>query len=168
MSYQGIADFIVIKLARELLNQGHQHTGALINSLKGNVTKLTNGIEISVTSNKTYWRIVNDGVKPNRIPYRGRSGRGGKSAYIQALIAYFKKKGVADPKSAAFATATKQRKEGMPTKGSHRYSSTGKRTNFIEETLKRHGQNIEDQAFDVGFELLKVKIDKVFDRLDAV
>lgn len=166
MSFKTISDFVVIKLARELLNQGHQNTGALISSLKGVVSQIRDGIEISVVTNKTYWRQINYGVKANRIPYRGRTGRGGKSAYIQALIAYFKQKGASDPKAAAFATATKQRKEGMPTRASFRFSSTGKRTDFIGEMLKKHDRNISDQVFDEGFKVLGTKIDKVFSKFD--
>lgn len=162
MSFQTISDFVVIKLAREFLNQGHKHTGALISSLNGRVSTLVDGVELGIFTNKTYWRQVNFGVKANRIPFSGRTGRGGKSKYIQALIAYFKQKGVADPKSAAFATANKQRKEGMPTRKSFRFSSTGKRTDFIQEMLNKHGRNIEDQVFDEGFRVLGTKIDAAF------
>ena len=168
MSFQSISDFVVIKLARELLNQGHQNTGKLISSLQGKVTTLSNGIEISVVTDRLYWRQVNNGVKANRIPFGGRTGRGGKSAYIQALIAYFKQKGLGEKeaKSAAFATATKHKKEGMPTKKSFRFSSTGKRTDFIQEMLTRHGQNIEDQMFEQGFNNISTQIDVAFAKLD--
>jgi hypothetical protein len=40
-----------------------------------------------------------------------------------------------EAKSIAFAIASRQKREGMPTRNSARFSSTGKRTGFIEIAL---------------------------------
>ena len=117
-----------------------------------------------VISGNDYFKFVDQGVKPSRIPYRSGRGRGGKSKYIQALIAFWRKKGAADPKAAAFATAAKHKKEGMPTRNSFKFSRTGKRTEFINEMLKKHEDNIFDQMGDVGFSTLSSRIDKAFDK----
>ena len=45
-----------------------------------------------------------------------------------------------ESKSIAFAIASKHKKEGMPTKASAKYSSTGKRTGFIETALDKNSQ----------------------------
>ena len=163
-SLDNIKNFVIIKLARELIAQGHRGSSKLIDSLAGTVGKIQGGFEIVITANH-YYKFVDQGVRPSRVPYSGRRGRGGKSQYIQALIAYFKKKGAADPKAAAFATAAKHKKEGMPTRASFRFSKTGKRTEFIDEMLKKHEDNIFDQMAEQGFSDISSKIDKAFDKL---
>lgn len=162
-SLVNIKDFIIIKLAKELIAQGHRGSSKLIESLTGSINKIQDGMEIVISGND-YFKFVDQGVKASRIPYRRGRGRGGKSKYIQALIAYFRKKGAADPKAAAFATANKHKKEGMPTRASFKFSKTGKRTEFINEMLKKHEDNIFDQMAEVGFSTLSSRIDKAFDK----
>jgi hypothetical protein len=117
------------KLKLEIKNRGHSLTGELENSITYEVQNAVNSIAF-VFSYNDYGRIVNNGTKAARIPYNGRTGRGGTSKYIQALIDYGKKRGIADDKQAkqfAFAVAAKQKKEGMSTKASARFSKNGKR-----------------------------------------
>lgn len=160
-SFKNISDFVIIKLARELIAQGHRGSSKLIESLEGTVKKIPDGFEIVISGNN-YAKFVDQGVKASRIPYRRGRGRGGKSKYIQALIAYFTKKGAADPKAAAFATANKHKKEGMPTRASFKFSKTGKRTEFIDEMLKKHEENIFDQMAEAGFSTISSQIDKIW------
>jgi exonuclease V gamma subunit len=83
--------------------------------------------------------INNSGVTAARIPYTPNSGRP-PSKYISGLIDYVKRrmrKSDKEAKGIAFAIASKHKKEGMPTKASARYSSTGKRTGFIEQALDK-------------------------------
>jgi len=156
---ENLKDFVIIKLARELVAQGHRGAGRLIESMRGVITTIPNGMEITIFA-ADYSKFVDEGVSANRIPFRGRTGRGGVSQYIQALIAFFRLKGSPDPKAAAFATANTHRKEGMPTRASFKFSRTGKRTGFIEETLDKHGQSIDDQLEEAGFSVLNSQIDK--------
>ena len=107
-SFKDIKDFTIIKLARELIEQGHQHTGSAIKSLEGVVNVIPDGVEIVISGNK-YLIFIDRGVKANRIPYKRGRRRGGQSDYIKGLIAYFRKKGAQDPKAAAFATANKHK-----------------------------------------------------------
>lgn len=125
------------EIKTELKDQGHVHTGKLINSVKG--TTSINGDEVSLdVSMLDYHQFVEHGVKASRIPFGG--GRSGKkrSKYIEALITYFRQKGKSEKKSkaAAFATAHTHKREGMPTRGSYQYSSNQRRTKFIDESTK--------------------------------
>ncbi|GAG89485.1 unnamed protein product, partial [marine sediment metagenome] len=86
-----------------------------------------------------YGVIVDQGVKAERIPYSGRSG-GGKSKYIEGLKQYaILRMGVDESEALgiAFAIANTHIKQGMPTTASNKYSGTGKRTDFIEEALRK-------------------------------
>ena len=165
-SLVNIKDFIIIKLAKELIAQGHRGSSKLIESLTGSINKIQGGMEIVISGNH-YAQFLDRGVKANRIKDRaGRRGKGTgkKSEYIKGLIAFWEKKGAADPKAAAFATAAKHKKEGMPTRNSFKFSRTGKRTEFINEMLKKHEDDIFDQMAEVGFSTLSSRIDKAFDK----
>ena len=84
-----------------------------------------------------YGMILNFGVEPERIPYTPNSGKK-QSKYIDALKKYVTKRMGKSGKEAeriAFAIAKKQKKDGMPTKGSFKYSKNGRRTGAIDATL---------------------------------
>lgn len=88
-----------------------------------------------------YGRFVDAGVPASRIPFTDRKsgqGKGGTSKYIAALTRYAKlRMGASSQKEAtsiAFAIARKHKKEGMPTRASKRFSQTGLRTDFIDQS----------------------------------
>ena len=112
--------------------QGHNLTGRLKGSFETITTSTDSGIKADIMV-EGYGQFVDQGVKANRIPYSGRSGRGGKSKYIEGLKDFFIKRGrgATEALRAAFATAAKHRREGMPTRASYRFSRNGKRTDFI-------------------------------------
>jgi hypothetical protein len=122
-------------LVYELVNQGHHLTGALENSIKSEVVATEN----QTTNTGTmflYGMYVNFGVAPDRIPYGGTPTGAKTSRYIQGLKSFWMLKGLSEEKalSAAFATAKKQKIEGMPTVGSYQFSDTGQRRWFILNT----------------------------------
>lgn len=133
---------------KEIKAQGHSLSGALEASINGRVenTEATGTIV-------DYGNILNAGTSSSRIPFSGISGRGGTSKYIQGLIAFFKLRGLGDKeaKSAAFATAQVQRKEGMSTQASSRFSKTGKRQNFIEVSFEK-SEPIIDKIISDGMD----------------
>lgn len=116
--------------------QGHELTGKAAQELETRIVETTNGVTIDGFV-VDYMVPNNTGVIPSRIPYSPGSGAG-SSKYIDGLINYVKlRMGKSDKeaKSIAFAIASKHKREGMPTKASARFSSTGKRTGFIDEAL---------------------------------
>jgi len=138
-------------LADEWEKQGHQMNGSRMESIEFEVFDAKGAMIIDVFGSK-YHKYINEGVPANRIPFQPGSGKK-TSLYIDALQNYAKKRmgaGEKESKSIAFAIAHKQKKEGMPTKGSFDFSTTGKRTGFIEATLE--GDAVFDSLSDL-FEL---------------
>ncbi len=134
--------FIKKEISEELERQGHKHTGKLISSIEDKISYISDSIIAQIYMND-YWIHVNEGVSANRIPYKRGSGAK-TSKYIQALIEYFSHKGLTleKAKGAAFATANKHKKEGMPTKSSRRFSQNGKRTGFLTDVIDRELKDI--------------------------
>jgi len=121
--------------------QGHNLTGSAIKQMETMVKFQINTLIIEGLI-PDYMAINNEGVKAERIPYYPGSGNK-TSKYIDGLMRYAKQRfGASDKesKSIAFAIASKHKKEGMPTKASAKYSSTGKRTGFIETALDKNSQ----------------------------
>jgi hypothetical protein len=125
-------------IAMEWRAQGHELSGSAVKQMETVVREeiATIVIEGYVPD---YMAINNRGVPSNKIPYYPGSGRK-TSKYIDGLIDYVKRrmgKSDKEAKGIAFAIASKHKLEGMPTKASARYSSTGKRTGFIEQALDK-------------------------------
>lgn len=145
LALRSAATQFVIALRSELKAQGHHNTGRLSNSI---VFEIENElIDYVVTFFfEEYGFYIDKGVTADKIPYSGRGlGTGTKSKYIGGLIDYFKSKGLTEKeaKSAAFATANKHKKEGMPTKGSYAFSKNGRRLNFIDSAYQSVAEKIQ-------------------------
>jgi hypothetical protein len=134
-----LGDYLMGKLRVEFVQQGHFLTGSLITSLEVVVDTVPGGIRLQFLANE-YGVILNNGTKVEKIPYDPKPAkRGGTSKYIQALIRYAQRRMQLRGKeatSAAFAIARKQKKEGMPTKGSFRFSKNGRRTGWVDAVLE--------------------------------
>ena len=138
-----IADALKVVSARSIKKfqanidaQGHNLTGRLKGSFE-TVTRQTENTSEADILVEGYGQFVDQGVKAARIPYSGRSGRGGKSKYIEGLKDFFIKRGrgATEALRAAFATAAKHRREGMPTRASYRFSRNGKRLGIITDEI---------------------------------
>lgn len=146
------------ELRNILKAKGHFNTGQLEGSIKSTITNDNLSGEMF-----DYGHIVDDGTPAARIPFR--PGSGAKSSkYIDALIIYFRGKGLneKEAKSAAFATAKTQLKEGMSTRNSVRYSTTGNRNNFVADAWGKAEPAIDkmidrsmDDVFNEEFERQK-------------
>lgn len=152
--------FLDQKLVDEFIAQGHHLTGAFENSLHGTV--LNTGRQTRLVGQMANYGIyVNYGVKSANIPYGGGGARSGAgtSKYITGLINYWKLRGLGDKEAtrAAFATAHVHKKEGMPSVGSYRFTSTGQRRTFINIVEEKHGEEVN--------KLLGNGIDNIIDTL---
>lgn len=131
-----IASIALQAVAIEWKAQGHNLTGKAVQELETRIVERGNDtiIEGYVLD---YMANINSGVPASSIPYSPGSGAR-SSQYIAGLISYVQKrmgKSQREAQSIAFAIASRHKKEGMPTKNSARFSSTGKRTGFIEAAL---------------------------------
>jgi hypothetical protein len=125
------------KLREKLRAQGHRLTGALEQSLQF-VIKETGGGVLCTMYGADYSIFLEKGVAASNIPFTpGRRGNGGTSQYITGLIIFWQNRGLSgrDEIGAAFATATKHSREGMPTRASYRFSSDGTRLGFAATVL---------------------------------
>jgi len=142
-SLQKLADDIsllaISVVANEWRAQGHELSGLAVKQMETLVRFEINTLIIEGLV-PNYMAINNSGVTAARIPYTPNSGRP-PSKYISGLIDYVKRrmgKSDKEAKGIAFAIASKHKREGMPTKGSVRFSTTGKRTGFIEQALDKN------------------------------
>ena len=155
-----LAKKILERVLLEWRRQGHDLTSKVEDTATTTVEEVIGFIRI--TGNlEFYSKFVNSGVTAANIPYTAPSGRGGKSKYIEGLIKYAKARGMENPKSAAFAIAAKHKKEGMSTKGSRSYSSTGQRQNFLEVAFADILSTLDDSIIEISAIELETEIDKV-------
>lgn len=163
-SINDLAASIKSKLILEFKAQGHQLTGSFINSIEFDVVIDDGKFQITY-SYAMYGIYLRKGVAASRIPYSGRGkGRvstGRTSKYIQALIAYARKRGMRNPKRAAFAIAAKHKREGMPTRASYRFSRNGRRTLFQESILDSERANIEREVNAIFSRVIFAQLDEV-------
>lgn len=132
-----VAELLVNSVKDELRLQGHVLTGRLMDSLEVKVQNLLDGFDINLYM-EDYGKILDSGTPSENIPYSPGSGNK-TSKYISALVQFVKLRGMASSTAKAeriaFAIAATQKKEGMPTIGSKRYSIRGKRTGFLSDTV---------------------------------
>ena len=130
-----IANLALQAVAIQWKAQGHNLTGKAIQELE---TRIVMGSDIVIQGYVIdYMANINSGVTAANIPYSPGSGAR-SSKYIAGLIDYVKRrmgKSDREAQKIAFAIASRHKREGMPSKASARFSSTGKRTGFIEAAL---------------------------------
>ena len=159
---QEILKIVKKEFNRQLQLQGHNLTGKLAQSVEQKITTTFDGFIIDFKA-LAYGNIINRGVPANRIPFNPGSGKK-TSKYIDGLKKFAKLRfgaGDKESQSIAFAIAYTQKKQGLPTKGSFKFSKNGKRTGFIDQTLENIEpiieKIIEDTIFNFiqGFNLAK-------------
>lgn len=148
MTLQSLIVDIMLELQTALRDtlaaQGHVLTGNLSDSIMFEVS--ADGDEIvGQMYVADYGVFVNVGVTADRIPFGGRSGKGGTSQYIQGLISFWEGRGLSGREAigAAFATAHVHAREGMPSRGSYKYSSNGERLGFVQDAVESRIARIE-------------------------
>lgn len=147
-------------LREEFEAQGHTMTNKLIEDIE---YKVRFEIETIIIEGAMYpyGSILNAGVKPGKVPFSGTGKKGGVSLYIKALQKYaMLRMNIGDDREAlgvAFAIAHTQRREGMPTYDSYRFSSTGKRMDWIEEALRK--ERLTQAVTTLSFNIYSMDID---------
>ena len=150
----------------ELEAQGHRATGKLIASVVAKVNATLNDIDVAL-SHLDYGIIVNSGVLASRVPFSRGSGAK-TSQFIQALMAWIRVKGFAgglekNVRSAAFAIATKMKKEGIPTRGSYRVAGNGRRTMWIDYIYNKYQVEWQDQIEVISGDYVENSLDAMLE-----
>ncbi len=118
VNFNKVGKLIIASLQKELIEQGHKATGNLVNSFEQRVIEVPNSIVIEILMDE-YGIYVNEGRKT-----------GGKKVPINVLVDWIERKAIVngdkEVKSLAFAIQQTIHKEGIPTKGSFKFSN-----NFI-------------------------------------
>lgn len=152
--------------------QGHHLTGALSDSITFEIS--SDGSEaVGRMYFEDYGIYVETGVKASNIPFGGGRGKGGKSKYIQGLIDFWEHRGLSGREAigAAFATAHVHAREGMPSRASYEYSSTGERTGFVREVLENKIDQIRatmEEKFAANVELSFADAIRTLEKVSAV
>jgi len=156
-------------LRSELGRQGHVLTGKLSDSIDFEVSADGTSV-VGRMYFEDYGIYVETGVTADRIPFGGRSGKGGTSQYIQGLITFWEDRGLSGREAigAAFATANKHAREGMPTRSSLRFSQTGERTGFVRTVLEEQSKPIADKLFEKYGDLFVLDIQSALSEYDNI
>jgi hypothetical protein len=127
-------------LMAEWRAQGHYITGKVVEEIEYEINQTFEGVSITGLM-PAYGGYINEGVSAANIPFSPGSGAG-KSKYIEGLIGFVQKRmavaTLQEAKSVAFAIAHTQKRQGMPTIGSYKYTSTGKRTEWVNDALRKN------------------------------
>jgi hypothetical protein len=143
-------------LKKELRDQGHYLTGALERSIS---SKQSNAGGKTVIEGQAldYAEDLFEGKRPEHID---ESDIKGLTKYAELRFGYTGNRAI----KAAVAIARKHRKEGMPTKASYQYSSTGERLDADVEAFNKN-EDVYDQLLETGVSNeIDQFIDKTFDQ----
>lgn len=166
----GLSSWLIGELRDELRDQGHNLTGRLSNSIGADIDEDADGWEIDISHEK-YGVYLDFGVKPDRIPYS--PGSGAKySKYIHALKDWVLARGIKTNEKAAlsmaFAIARVQKREGMPTRGSFRFSQNGRRTGWLQYPSTAKENDIHSQLYDFYAQYIDASIDDAMTELAGI
>jgi len=161
-----LSELLLEEFRKELKDQGHNLTGKLSKSLQIRTTAGAGEISL-IGSFLRYGAAIDQGVKPERVPFTPNSGNK-TSKYITGLINFVKLRRIATndakAKSIAFAIAFKHKKEGIPTKSSYKYSSNGRRLGWISDTLDRNSDTITELLQDIFEKEVNINIDNLLNK----
>lgn len=131
-------------LLSEWKAQGHFMDGKIVEEIDYLIERDLNGVSI-VGMMYPYGAYIDAGVTAENIPFSPGSGAK-KSRYIDGLVAFVQRRmavnDLKEAKSIAFAIAHTQKKQGMPTRGSYNFTSTGKRTQWVSDGIRKNSSKI--------------------------
>ena len=151
VDFKKVGQLIISSLQKELIEQGHQATGNLVNSFEQRVIEVPNSIVLEILMDE-YGIYVNEGraKKKKKVP-------------ISALVKWIEQKAIVNGdkkvKSLAFAIQQVIFAEGSPTdgssregtKGSFEFTNSGRRKGFIDFVINNELDDavmqLEEQVF---------------------
>jgi len=149
-----ISNIVISALVEEIKLQGHNDTGGLINSFESKEAESKNRAVIEILF-FNYGTFLNYGRLPGTyVPF---------SILFDWVKRRLKLSGL-EAKKATHAINQNIFKVGIPSKGALKYSRTGKRTQFIDDALKRKDKEITDA---IG-EYFKTVISTKFETINQV
>ena len=161
VNFNKVGKLIIASLQKELIEQGHEASGNLVNSFEQRVIEVPNSIVIEILMDE-YGIYVNEGRKT-----------GGKKVPINVLVDWIERKAIVngdkEVKSLAFAIQQTIHKEGIPTKGSFKFSNNGRRKGFIDFVINNELDEVynelEQQVFE-GYDDAIATMVKDFNKVD--
>jgi len=158
--------FLKQALLDEWRRQGHFESGKIVEEIDYEIER-DFGRTSLIAKMYPYGIYIEKGVAAANIPFSPGSGVR-KSKYIAALMSYAARRitggDLVRAKSVAFAIAHKQKREGMPTRGSYRFSSTGKRTGWINDALEKNKDKIGEYVRQFYREFMTAEMESVLNR----
>jgi hypothetical protein len=153
-------------LMREWKAQGHFMNGKIVEDIEYELNQSFGSLEL-IGKMYAYGTYQETGVEASNIPFSPGSGAK-RSKYIEGLMRFVEKRmAITDlrtKKSVAFAIAHTQKKEGMPTRGSFAFSSTGKRTGWINDAFEKNIGSIGDFVRQFYGEFVRTEMENVITR----
>lgn len=144
VNFNKVGKLIIASLQKELIEQGHEASGNLVNSFEQRVIEVPNSIVIEILMDE-YGIYVNEGRKT-----------GGKKVPINVLVDWIERKAIVngdkEVKSLAFAIQQTIHKEGIPTKGSFKFSNNGRRKGFIDFVINNELDEVYNELEQQVFE----------------
>ena len=152
VDFNKVGKLIIASLQKELIEQGHEATGKLINSFEQRVIEVPNSIVIEILMDE-YGIYVNEGraKKKKKVP-------------ISALVKWIEQKAIVNGdkkvKSLAFAIQQVIWAEGSPTdgssregtKGSFEFTNNGRRKGFIDFVINNELDEVYNELEQQVFE----------------
>lgn len=165
-----IKEILKDALMREWRAQGHFMDGAAVESIEYVVEKTLSGLNIKGYV-MPYAGYLDTGVPAERIPYYPGSGRK-TSKYISGLMRYAQRRmnisDMKEAKSVAFAIARTHKREGLPSKGSMRFSRTGRRTHWIEDALRKNESILGEAVRHTVKQFIEISLDDLLTKYKQV
>jgi hypothetical protein len=160
---QHVGDYIIEKIRERSRIQGHTLTGKFEAGLRAKIREDGNRILIIGIDESGVGKYLDEHVQSSQIPYSRGSGAG-KSLFIDGLTRYAEQRfGLSGREAlgAAFAMATKMKREGKPTLGSYRFTQNQRRVGVITDTLNDEKDNIRRLIFERAGRDIKIQFQNI-------
>ena len=160
-----VMSYLKLEIRKELRDQGHILTGTLERSIQVEIKEDVNRISFLIYLEEYGLKSIDRGIPPEKIPFSRGSGAG-TSKYIDGLKRFWMLRGLSPKEAvrASFATANKQKQEGMPTRSSYGFSQNGRRLGFFSGTVEKNIQHIEDAVRSVADNVVRATFYNVLEK----